>query len=128
MEFCKYIFIFIELLKFQYKSVQIVFRDEFDNVIPELPEKYTKQDFKPALDVYQQSLKLLLIWKKERDKERFAKLCRYLVASLDCDSPKISYVGVGMYNNRLLRHFLYITLISPSFKQRICDKMDLSYE
>lgn len=68
-------------------------------MIPELPENYGKQHFKPALEIYHQSIRLLLIWRKERDSERFVKLCRYLVASLDCDSPKFSYVGVGKSKN-----------------------------
>ncbi|CAG9759771.1 unnamed protein product [Ceutorhynchus assimilis] len=77
--------------------------EEFDNAIPELPENHTKQDFKPVLEIYQQSLKLLLIWNKERDSERFAKLCRYLVASLDCDSPKFSYVGVALNKEHVIK-------------------------
>lgn len=47
--------------------------------------------------MYQLSVRLLLVWRKERDKERFARLCRCLVASLDSDSPKTSYVGVGKW-------------------------------
>ncbi|KAL1490105.1 hypothetical protein ABEB36_012846 [Hypothenemus hampei] len=70
---------------------------DFDSLVPDLPENYTKEDFKQALDIYQQGLRLLSIWNEERDKDRFAKFCRYLVASLDFDSPKISYVGVGKY-------------------------------
>ncbi|XP_030752735.1 ubiquitin-protein ligase E3B isoform X2 [Sitophilus oryzae] len=77
--------------------------DEFDSVIPDLSEKYSKQHLKPALDIYRQSIRLLLIWSKKRDAERFAKLCRYLVASLDSDSPKYSYVGVALNKEHVIK-------------------------
>ncbi|XP_060527674.1 ubiquitin-protein ligase E3B [Cylas formicarius] len=77
--------------------------EEFDSVVPELPENFTKQQLKPALEIYHQSLRLLIIWRKERDKERFAKLCRYLVASLDSDSPKFSYVGVALNKEHVIK-------------------------
>lgn len=78
-------------------------RQDFDDALPDLPEQYTKQDFKPALGIYQQALRLFLIWRQERDSERLSKFCRYIVASLDCDSPKFSYVGVGKCDVALFR-------------------------
>ncbi|GLH04043.1 E3 ubiquitin-protein ligase Nedd-4 [Gryllus bimaculatus] len=65
---------------------------EFDEIIPndEHPE------LKPCLQIYQVSCRFLFVWKKERDHERFEKLCRYLVASLESDSAKLSYVGVAL--------------------------------
>ncbi|XP_066246822.1 ubiquitin-protein ligase E3B [Euwallacea similis] len=76
---------------------------DFDNQVPDLSEQHTKQDFKHALDVYQQGLRLLIIWQKDRDCERFAKFCRYIVASLDCDSPKFSYVGVALNKEHVIK-------------------------
>lgn len=76
---------------------------EFDKTIPDLPDDNTKQNFIPAIEVYRQSSRLLLIWRKERDKERFLKLCRYLVATLNVDSPKLSYVGVALNKENVLR-------------------------
>ena len=80
-----------------------IFRVEFDNIIPDVPEDITKRQYKPAVEIYRQSLRILLIWRKERDKERFAKLCRYLVATLDSDSPKFSYVGVALNKENVIR-------------------------
>lgn len=68
-----------------------------------MPEDLTKIQYKPAVEIYCQTVRLLLIWKKERDKERFAKLCRYLVATLDSDSPKLSYVGVALNKDHVIR-------------------------
>lgn len=37
-----------------------------------------------------------MVWKKDQDKVRFSNLCRYIVATLESDSPKFSYVGVSL--------------------------------
>lgn len=58
---------------------------------------------KPANDIFHQSLKLLLIWRKERDSDRFSNFCKYLIATLDSDSPKFSYVGVALGKESVLR-------------------------
>lgn len=44
-----------------------------------------------------------MIWQKARDEERFIRLCRYLVATLEVDSPKLSYVGVALNKTHVLR-------------------------
>lgn len=51
-------------------------------------------DLLPALDVYHAAQRLFLIFNTEKDKIRFERLCRYIVASLQSDSVKLSYVGV----------------------------------
>lgn len=85
------------------KFAQNVLR-EFDRTIPDIPDDNTKQQtFIPAIEIYRQSSRLLLIWRKERDKERFLKLCRYLVATLTVDSPKLSYVGMALNKEYVLR-------------------------
>nr|XP_023030496.1 ubiquitin-protein ligase E3B [Leptinotarsa decemlineata] len=76
---------------------------QFDRIIPDVPEDSSKGKFKPAIEIYHQSRKLLLVWRKERDKERFARLCRYLVATLDSDSPKFSFVGVALNKDHVIR-------------------------
>ncbi|GLV32551.1 uncharacterized protein CBL_00739 [Carabus blaptoides fortunei] len=64
--------------------------EDFDALITEDCE------LKPALQVYHHACRLLLVWRQERDKERFSRLCRYLVVTLESESPKISYVGVSL--------------------------------
>ncbi|PNF41016.1 hypothetical protein B7P43_G08820 [Cryptotermes secundus] len=53
-------------------------------------------ELQPCLQVYQVACRFMLVWKKDRDKERFEKLCRYLVSSLESSSIKLSYVGVAL--------------------------------
>lgn len=86
-----------------------LYREEFDSKIPEVPEDLAKVQYEPAIEIYSQTLRLLLIWNKDRDKCRFAKLCQYLVATLPNDSPKISYVGVALNKDHVLRLVIAIT-------------------
>jgi ubiquitin-protein ligase E3 B len=76
---------------------------EFDDTIPDVPEDGEKPTLKPALQIYNQSCRLLLIWRKERDRDRFEKLCRYLVNTLEYESPKFSYVGVALSKEHVIR-------------------------
>ncbi|RZF42672.1 hypothetical protein LSTR_LSTR001467 [Laodelphax striatellus] len=62
----------------------------------EFSDEVTVDTLKPALQRYKVICRLLLVWKKERDAARFEKICRYLVTSLESDSPKLSYVGVAL--------------------------------
>lgn len=48
----------------------------------------------PALEVYQVTCRLFLVFKQQRDRKRFEKLCKYIVPSLHSESVKLSYVGV----------------------------------
>ena len=54
----------------------------------------TNLQLKTALYMYKIIFKFLLVYKKERDQERIEKLCRYLVLTLDSESPETSYVGL----------------------------------
>lgn len=51
-------------------------------------------DFIPALDLYRVTCRLFLVFKQDRDRKRFEKLCKYIVQSLHSESVKLSYVGV----------------------------------
>nr|CAH7724445.1 unnamed protein product [Callosobruchus chinensis] len=77
--------------------------DKFDETVPAVPDDISKTEFRLAIEIYHQTLRLLLVWKKTRDKERFAKLCRYLIISLESDSPKYSYVGVALSKEHVIR-------------------------
>lgn len=44
-----------------------------------------------------------MIWHKKRDEVRFTKLCRYLVATLELDSPKLNYVGIALNKFHVIR-------------------------
>ncbi|KAL3269178.1 hypothetical protein HHI36_008263 [Cryptolaemus montrouzieri] len=77
--------------------------DNFDAALQDIPEDSTKPIHIPSHQVYKQVSRLAMVWKKERDKERFVKLCRYLVCSLDSESPKVSYVGVALNKDYVLK-------------------------
>lgn len=75
------------------------YRDQFDIKFPSTLD--TDEDIAqlttnllPALDVYHSARRLFLIFNSEKDKIRFERLCRYIVASLQSESVKLSYVGV----------------------------------
>uniref|UniRef100_A0A146L582 Ubiquitin-protein ligase E3B n=1 Tax=Lygus hesperus TaxID=30085 RepID=A0A146L582_LYGHE len=67
--------------------------EEFD---AEMPTEAKPGEFKPALHYYKIINRFLTVWKLERDKARFEKLCGYLVASIELDNVKLSYVGVAL--------------------------------
>ncbi|XP_048479517.1 ubiquitin-protein ligase E3B isoform X3 [Plutella xylostella] len=86
--------------------------EEFDRLLPDPP---TSQDdtppqteLKPALEVYQAACRFFLVFKKERDRKRFEKLCKYIVQSLLCESVKMSYVGVFLNKEYSLRWIAHV--------------------
>lgn len=76
-------------------------------MIPTITEG-TKPVFIPAIQVFHQVRHFLLIWRKERDRERLATLCRYLIATLESDSPKFSYVGVALNKDHVLQWIVHM--------------------
>ncbi|XP_045491570.1 ubiquitin-protein ligase E3B [Colias croceus] len=72
--------------------------NEFDQLLPETnhgsQEEGQQPEFVQALDVYKVTCHLFLVFKPQRDRKRFEKLCKYIVQSLHSESVKISYVGV----------------------------------
>ncbi|XP_022906806.2 ubiquitin-protein ligase E3B [Onthophagus taurus] len=81
--------------------------DEFDEYIPDIPES-EKPVLKPSVQVFHQVSRFMIVWQKQRDKDRFARLCRYLIASLDSDSPKLSYVGMALNKDYVIRWISHI--------------------
>ncbi|KAH7959875.1 hypothetical protein HPB49_014546 [Dermacentor silvarum] len=73
------------------------FRREFDSVLrdgegeePNVPVSTS------ALDVFRASRKFLFTFHPKVDKERFERLCRYIIASMDADTLQESYVSVAL--------------------------------
>ncbi|XP_037514077.1 LOW QUALITY PROTEIN: ubiquitin-protein ligase E3B-like [Rhipicephalus sanguineus] len=73
------------------------FRREFDSVLrdgegedPDAPVATS------ALDVFLASRKFLFTFHPKVDKERFERLCRYIIASMDADTLQESYVSVAL--------------------------------
>lgn len=73
------------------------FRREFDSVLrdgegeePNVPVATS------ALDVFRASRKFLFTFHPKVDKERFERLCRYIIASMDAETLQESYVSVAL--------------------------------
>lgn len=72
--------------------------EEFDKEFNDDPKV---ENLKPALQQYRIIYRFLMIWEKERDKERFEKLCRladYLfVAEYEDNNVIIAHTTVTLY-------------------------------
>ncbi|KAJ1522162.1 hypothetical protein ONE63_002473 [Megalurothrips usitatus] len=89
----------IDFSKIILDQFDAVFKDDLDSEKP------------PSLQAYQVACRFMLIWKKDRDTERFLKLCRFLVASLESDSPRYSYVGIALNKEHVLRWISHMKVI-----------------
>lgn len=78
------------------------FSNDFNELIP-VTEANSNEviELKPSLQIYQVASHYLLIsWKSEKecedDRERLENFCRYLLATIESESPKLSYIGVAL--------------------------------
>lgn len=73
-------------------------RKEVGNLlqIPQDPDSEYKPTFRPALDVFKTVKKFLFIFKPEKDQQNFEYLCRYILATMNTDGVKHSYVSMAM--------------------------------
>lgn len=91
-----------------------IYRNEFDQLLPEAVTHNSQDEppptleLLPALEVYRVTCRLFLIFKQQRDRKRFEKLCKYIVQSLHSESVKLSYVGVFL--NKEYRYDIAFTL------------------
>ncbi|XP_037044995.1 ubiquitin-protein ligase E3B [Bradysia coprophila] len=72
---------------------------EFDELIPESLDLSTNvTDLKPCIDIYHASSRFLVQFVKAKHLyyDRLERLCRYLIASLESESPKTSFIGVTL--------------------------------
>lgn len=83
------------------KKTFYISRNEFDETIP-LSEANSSAEIelKPVLQIYHAASHYLLIAKSDDESEesrnRLENLCRYLLASIESESPKLSYVAVAL--------------------------------
>ncbi|XP_053625281.1 ubiquitin-protein ligase E3B [Plodia interpunctella] len=90
--------------------------NEFDQLLPDSgththevqEEPNASSDLVPALELYKSTCHLFLIFKQQRDKKRFEKLCKYIVHSLHSESVKLSYVGVFLNKDYSIRWITHI--------------------
>ncbi|PZC84657.1 hypothetical protein B5X24_HaOG204205 [Helicoverpa armigera] len=88
--------------------------NDFDQLLPEPVSHGSPDDTPqpteliPALEVYRVTCRLFLVFKQQRDRKRFEKLCKYIVNSLHSESVKTSYVGVFLNKEYSLRWIAHI--------------------
>ncbi|XP_015600022.1 ubiquitin-protein ligase E3B isoform X2 [Cephus cinctus] len=70
--------------------------EEFDSTFSDETNNEETTKLKSALQIYKTTSRFLIIYKRDRDQARIEKLCRYLVKSLNSESPTYSYVGVAL--------------------------------
>ncbi|XP_054008078.1 ubiquitin-protein ligase E3B isoform X2 [Hylaeus anthracinus] len=103
--------------------------EEFDTNFLNDGSTETNIELKPALHMYKIISKFLYIYKKERDQERIEKLYRYLVWTLDSESPEISYVGLVLNKDHYISWILQmktlllycLTGLENLKPERVCD-------
>lgn len=73
------------------------FRQEFDSILRDGEgEEANTPLATSALDVFHATRKFLFTFHPKVDKERFERLCRYIIASMDADTLQESYVSVAL--------------------------------
>ncbi|XP_042146691.1 ubiquitin-protein ligase E3B isoform X4 [Ixodes scapularis] len=72
------------------------FRRRFDSVLGSGDVEDVKLTSQSALEVFCAARTFLFIFHPEIDKERFERLCRCIIASMDADSIQESYVSVAL--------------------------------
>lgn len=101
----------------QRRKYTTIILDMFDE---EIPEDVKSLEVKPSLYYYRIIWKFLYVWKLERDKARFEKLCSYLVSSIESDNIKISYINVALNKEYALDWIKQIKLVL----WRCCEYLD----
>ncbi|XP_064460486.1 ubiquitin-protein ligase E3B-like isoform X2 [Ornithodoros turicata] len=72
------------------------FRNAFDSILHNGDGDAANLCSKSALDIFETTRKFLFTFQPDKDRERFERLCRYIIASMDTDSIKQSYVSVAL--------------------------------
>ena len=77
------------------------FRSDLDALLPPLEATESNAsdiELKPSIDIYNVSARFLTLFKESSPvyTKRLETLCRYLLATLASESPKLSYIGVAL--------------------------------
>lgn len=78
----------------------VSFRSELDAFLPKdaCEVADSKIELKPCIEVYNAACRFLSLFNEQSQShtDRLERLCRYLLASLESESPKLSYIGVAL--------------------------------
>lgn len=89
---------------------------EFDDFFPAVGDDGTSEvriELRGCFQVYSVASRFLARLKDDdaHHRERLERLCRYLVASLESDSPKTSYIGVALNKEHSLSWIKHVKLL-----------------
>lgn len=81
----------------------------------------TSPELKSCVDIYHTSSRFLVQFVKAKQLyyDRLERLCRYLIASLDSESPKTSYIGVALNKDVSIAWIRHIKLLLYECCQRM---------
>lgn len=102
-------------------SFFLLHRNDFNELIPTNVSSDSDIELKPSLQIYYAASHFLMIWKSEKDEEnnvRLENFCRYLLSSIESESPKFSYIGVSLNKDHSLawiRHVKQLLLKCCTF-------------
>lgn len=83
-----------------YKNYYMCYSSDLDAFLPKDASEGIANniELKPSIEVYTAACRFLSLFKEQshRHTDRLERLCRYLLASLESESPKLSYIGVAL--------------------------------
>lgn len=90
-------------------------RAELDEILPPNNKDTSNADIelKSSIDVYHAVSRFLILFKEKSPayNERLERLCRYLLASLESENPKFSYIGVALNKELSIAWIRHIKLL-----------------
>lgn len=91
------------------------FRSDLDVLLPKDFTEGLNNDIelKPCTEIYYASSRFLSLFKEKSPEytERLERLCRYLLASLESENPKLSYIGVALNKDLSITWIRHIKLL-----------------
>lgn len=104
-----------KIMKTHTHTQNLVCRAELDRLLSlnEKTETNTEIVLKPSVDVYHATSRFLSLFKEKSTaySERLEHLCRYLLASLESENPKLSYIGVALNKDHSIAWIRHIKLL-----------------
>ncbi|XP_077995296.1 ubiquitin-protein ligase E3B-like [Glandiceps talaboti] len=89
------------------QRIRLKLTTQLDVIINEISQnnksQATPSKFSPALDFFLAVKGFLFVFNEKKDRERFEKLCRYIVACMEAEGePKIWYVSLALSKDHVL--------------------------
>lgn len=113
---CSLFFVFLCNFYTTIKIVLVIyFRAELDDLLSWSNKDTANSDIelRPSIDVYHGINRFLSLFREKSPAhcERLERLCRYLLASLESENPKFSYIGVALNKELSIAWIRHIKLL-----------------